>query len=217
MYYQNNPAASEMMSPSMLSHIQVNYCQPKSSPQHSSPFQQSPNHQQRLMNASAASTPSRSKRRNSDSEHDWKKIKPVNSTDFDGQSIPTEQLTLENINLSEYAKFHHPDGGYIQSTPIGNIRTWMGCNNVMNRTIEKNSTFDIKNLTHGIDGYKLHLTDNGFDQETSTNTTTTSTSTSSTTAPVANSYYDGGGANVCRYGYYDDEDEFDDEDDYDMN
>ncbi|GME83939.1 unnamed protein product [Ambrosiozyma monospora] len=110
--------------------------------------------------ASHANSGRRTKRRNSESESSAKKVK---QTFVEHQTIPTSELTLENINLDEYPKFFHPDGGFIQFTPLGNIRTFMSDNNVMQRVIEKKSTFDINNLTHGIDGYTLYLGNSGFE------------------------------------------------------
>lgn len=74
-------------------------------------------------------------------------------------------LTLQNINLNEYPKFHHPDGGFIQFTPIGNVRTFLGDNDVVQRIVEKNSTFDLSKTQCGIDGYKLFIGMHGFDEE----------------------------------------------------
>lgn len=104
----------------------------------------------------------RSKRRVSDSDENFKKIKQI--TDHYNNSlngnIPTNQLSLDNINLDEFPKFNHPEGGIIQFTPIGNIRTFLSDNNVVQRVVEKNSTFDINKTDRGIDGYKLYLGSN---------------------------------------------------------
>lgn len=103
----------------------------------------------------------RCKRRNSESENEFKKVKQFNGN-FNNNSntnnnIPQDQLNLDNIDLNEYPKFNHPDGGIIQFTPIGNIRTFLSDNNIVHRTVEKNSTFDLNQRDCGIDGYKLYL------------------------------------------------------------
>lgn len=120
---------------------------------------------QRLMNTATSSplrvsspSPSsnlRCKRRSSEDENTMKKTKHF--TGNNAQAIPTDQLNLDNINLEEYPKFNHPDGGIIQFTPIGNIRTFISDNNVVNRIIEQNSTFDLNQTDRGIDGYKIYL------------------------------------------------------------
>ncbi|OWB75738.1 hypothetical protein B5S31_g5697 [[Candida] boidinii] len=116
-------------------------------------------------NSPFASTPTRSKRRFSNSDPDLKKSKQqpiINHNNHNhnynhSHNKSNLELTLENINLNEYPKFHHPDGGYIQFTPIGNIRTFLSDNNIVQSIIEKKSSFDLNNLQNGIDGYKLYL------------------------------------------------------------
>ncbi|KAG7891010.1 hypothetical protein KL907_001518 [Ogataea polymorpha] len=198
-----------MMYPSMLSHYTINYADhsQKSSPQAS------------FRSYSASSTPTRPKRRNSDYEDNFKKVKQSPTTP--SNKIPTEKLTLENINLNEYPKFHHPDGGFIQFTPIGNVRTWMGDDNIVRKTIEKNSSFDLNKLNQGIDGYTLYLGDNrdsGIQIDSSPSNEVenymrvgysgTGPSGSSTTGNTG--YYDDGGSSASRLQYFfDDDDEFD--------
>lgn len=105
------------------------------------------------------------KRRSSEDGESLKKIKQTTCCSSD--HIPVEQMTLENIDLSEYPQFNHPDGGIIQFTPIGNIRTFLADNNVVQRVIEKESTFDLNQTDRGIDGYRLYLGgDNRFSKET---------------------------------------------------
>lgn len=111
------------------------------------------NREKFLKNQNSTSS-TRSKRRNSESEDAFKKVKQITEAQ---NSIPTDQLTLENINLDEYAQFNHPDGGIIQFTPIGNIRTYVTANNTIQRTIEQNSAFDLNKTDRGIDGYRLYL------------------------------------------------------------
>ncbi|GMF37163.1 unnamed protein product [[Candida] boidinii] len=162
---------------------------------------------------------------------------------YDHSNRSNLELTLENINLNEYPKFHHPDGGYIQFTPIGNIRTFLSDNNVVQSIIEKKSSFDLNNLQNGIDGYKLYL------GRATTTTSTASNSNNLLNSPSSeaenymrngynnmmtpNSSFDNNGnsnngsasaiyygedscANRLNYYFNDDDDEFD-EDDYDMN
>lgn len=102
---------------------------------------------------------SRCKRRNSESENSIKKVKnsSPNSSMINNNDIPIDQLNLQNINLEEYPKFNHPEGGIIQFTPIGNIRTFVSDNNVVHRTIEKESSFDLNKTDKGIDGYTIYL------------------------------------------------------------
>ncbi|KAH3662307.1 hypothetical protein OGAPHI_005557 [Ogataea philodendri] len=204
-----------MMYPSMLSHYTINY---NDHNQGSSP-------NNTFHSYSASSTPSRSKRRNSDYEDNFKKVKQGSLSS--SSPIPREKLTLENINLNEYAKFHHPEGGFIQFTPIGNIRTWMGDNNVVHKSIEKNSSFDLNNLSHGIDGYKLYLGESNdapavqIDNSPSNETENymrngyNGSGTSGGDVTANTSYYDDGGSSASRLQYYFDDDEF--ESDEDMN
>ena len=96
----------------------------------------------------------RVKRRNSEASEHFKKIKQTSGS---YNQTPIDQLTLDNIDLSEYPKFNHPEGGIIQFTPIGNIRTFISDNNIVNRVIEQNSTFDLNQTEKGIDGYKLYF------------------------------------------------------------
>ncbi|KAG0674324.1 Set1/Ash2 histone methyltransferase complex subunit ASH2 [Pichia californica] len=108
---------------------------------------------------------SRCKRRSSESEDSLKKVRyssPIqdslnSNSNNNSNNIPINELNLQNINLEEYPKFNHPEGGIIQFTPIGNIRTFIGDNNIVQRIIEKNSTFDLNKTDRGIDGYKLYL------------------------------------------------------------
>lgn len=121
-------------------------------------FTSSPIHQQRLFsgqNALNSSPGQRSKRRNSDSSYNTKKLKE--KTIYDSPNQP-QSLSLDTINLDEYPQFHHPDGGIIQFTPIGNIRSVLNPNtNQVERSIESNSKFNLNDIDKGIDGYKIFL------------------------------------------------------------
>lgn len=105
---------------------------------------------------------SRCKRRSSESEDSLKKTRfsspnDISNNNNNNHNIPIENLNLQNINLEEYPKFNHPEGGIIQFTPIGNIRTFITDNNIVKRIIEEKSTFDLNKTECGIDGYKLYL------------------------------------------------------------
>lgn len=123
-------------------------------------FASSPTHQQRLNSgqSSLQSSPlSRSKRTNSDYDCQTKKVK--DHTQYDSPN-PEANMTLESIDLEQYPQFHHPDGGIIQFTPIGNIRSMVNpATNQVERLIENNSKFDLTQTQNGIDGYKIFLGD----------------------------------------------------------
>lgn len=107
---------------------------------------------------------SRCKRRTSETGESSKKVKQTTCCTSD--IISPEQMTLENINLSEYPQFNHPDGGIIQFTPIGNVRTFQSEDHGIQTVIEKDSTFDLNHTDRGIDGYRLYLgEDNNFSKE----------------------------------------------------
>ncbi|ODV93237.1 hypothetical protein PACTADRAFT_35867 [Pachysolen tannophilus NRRL Y-2460] len=102
-----------------------------------------------------AKTSTRSKRRLSDDQEVTKKTRSE-------QEVENLNLNLNNDNCrSDYPTFIHPEGGYIQFTPEGNIRTFFK-DNVRISQLEKpsDSRFNLQNTHHGIDGYKLHLGNN---------------------------------------------------------
>lgn len=123
-------------------------------------FASSPIHHQRMyagQTALNASPCHRSKRRNSDSSYNVKKVKEKTVYDSPSPS-PLQGLSLETIDLSEYPQFHHPDGGIIQFTPIGNVRSIVNPQtNQVERAIETSSKFNLNDVDRGIDGYKIFL------------------------------------------------------------
>lgn len=173
------------------------------------------------------STPKRSKRRFSDDEDSFKKVRQTSHATRQ-PATPPQQLTLQNINLEEYGKFEHPDGGYIQFTPIGNVRTFTGDNNMLHRIVEENSSFDLAKTDRGIDGYKLYIGNHGFEEPASGVTIDCSPSNeiegymrtgyqkpaadSSCQTTNSVSYYNDGGSSAAKLSYYfNDESDFDDD------
>ncbi|VEU19309.1 DEKNAAC100426 [Brettanomyces naardenensis] len=177
----------------------------------------------------------RVKRRSSDVEESSKKVKHPTAMRH-RTNIPAENLTLQNMDVGEYPKFEHPEGGIIQFTPVGNIRTFVSDNNVVQRIVEKNSSFDLSKTDRGIDGYKLFLGKNGFattddcspskskPEETCIKGVYMDTSPSNEiegymragySDAVANntSYYQDGETSAAKLSFYLDDD--DDDDDYD--
>ncbi len=115
------------------------------------------------------STSKRAKRRNSDSDENFKRTKHASLFRKQATSNTSkDKLTLQNINLEEYPKFKHPNGGIIQFTPIGNIRTFTDGFNVVQRVIEKDSSFDLSKTNCGIDGYALFFGSHGFEDDATT-------------------------------------------------
>ncbi|GMM30469.1 hypothetical protein DAMA08_032140 [Martiniozyma asiatica (nom. inval.)] len=182
-------------------------------------FSASPIHRQRILNAQSQNSSTRSKRVNSDSDEYNKKVKDDRFTNFNSGNIPTEKLTLENINLEEYAKFNHPDGGIIQFTPIGNIRTFINDANIVQRVIEHNSTFDLAQTDRGIDGYKIFLGnshDHGHGHGHGCHDCSPSKETESyMRSGYENSYYVN--PSSCMNFDYDCDSDLDDDEDFDMN
>lgn len=163
------------------------------------------------------------KRRNSEDEHTLKKVKQLADGANAGQgngAVPVDQLTLENIDLNSYPKYNHPEGGIIQFTPIGNIRTFLSDNNVLNRTIEKNSSFDISQTECGIDGYKLYLGNISMDSSPSNEIETYMRSGYNAPSSHPTSYYHNPGACACcttssaTHFDYDCDSDLEDDDDY---
>lgn len=152
----------------------------------------------------------RIKRRNSDSRNSMKKVKQITNNNNNNIIIPIDQLTLDNINLEEYAKFNHPEGGIIQFTPIGNIRTFISDNNIVQRIIEKNSSFDLNKTDRGIDGYKLYLGDVTIDSSPSNEIENYMIS------GYSNNNHDSGNCGCCRNFDYDCDSDLEDDDDYYM-
>lgn len=177
-------------------------------------FASLPLHQQRLFsgqNALNSSPNQRVKRRNSDSSYNTKKIK--DKTIYDSPT-PQQSMSLDTINLDEYPQFHHPDGGIIQFTPIGNIRSILNpATNQIERSIESNSKFNLNDIDKGIDGYKIFL---GTDCSNSGCNHVDCTSTE------AESYMSNGYSNYysnpmgCHGDDYDCDSDFDDDSDCDM-
>lgn len=163
-------------------------------------FQQSNNQQ-----------PTRSKRTNSECDENFKKVKQITDSynNSFNKNIPVDQLTLDNINLDEFPKFNHPEGGIIQFTPIGNVRTFLSDNNVMQRVIEKNSSFDINKTDRGIDGYKLYLGNNIPVDSSPSNET-------ETYMRFGYSSNENAACSCCHNFDYDCDSDLEDDDDYDM-
>lgn len=161
---------------------------------------------------------SRCKRRNSESDEKMKKLKHFASSPSLSSNIPNDQLTLQNINLEEYPKFNHPDGGIIQFTPLGNIRTYMNDSNLVQRTIEKNSTFDLNQIDRGIDGYKLYLGSVTMDSSPSNEIETYMRNGYSDNAFSRNTHYDNPAccsSSCCASHFdYDCDSDLEDDDDY---
>lgn len=172
---------------------------------------------QKLSNSPLVSA-SRCKRRNSESDDRVKKLKHFSSTPALSSGVPADQLTLQNINLEEYPKFNHPDGGIIQFTPIGNIRTYMNDCNVVQRTIEKNSSFDLNQTDRGIDGYKLYLGSVSMDSSPSNEIETYMRNGYGSNIPVHSSHYDNPAcctSSCCASNFdYDCDSDLEDDDDY---
>lgn len=77
----------------------------------------------------------------------------------DSDSKRTKVTTPQkDVSKEEYPKFHHPDGGFIQFTPNGTIRTLVINNEEVTHVQPHTSPekFDLRQISHGIDGYKLN-------------------------------------------------------------
>lgn len=161
----------------------------------------------------SANDNSRCKRRTSEDGETLKKTKQESCCS--SNHIPVEQLTLENIDLSEYPQFNHPNGGIIQFTPIGNIRTIVGDDNVVQRVIEKESTFDMNHTDRGIDGYRLYLgEDNKFAKETESYMR--DGYVGNTNGAPSSHYHNPGSCGCCNGSDYDCDSDLDDDDDFYM-
>lgn len=188
--------------------------------------------------SSALSTPKRGKRRNSDSDEGFKRTKQASL--FHKQvnnGLPKENLTMQNIDLDEYPKFKHPNGGIIQFTPIGNIRTFADGENVVQRVIEKDSSFDLSKTDCGIDGYALFFGSHGFEDDATTSLPKYQKSClkgvpldnspsneieeymrngyTMGSSPSTSSYYENGTSSSAKLSFFLNDDDYDDDDDDD--
>lgn len=98
----------------------------------------------------ASSPTTKTKRRYSHDEPTPKKQQRSKLVSIDNTN---DQKHIDQLK-NQYPVFHHPDGGFIQFTPNGNIRTIFQDNKQIS-IVETSSSFDLAHIDKGIDGYSV--------------------------------------------------------------